>query len=478
MKLYQKISIGLVSLTLMGLSYVSYASQIPINPTLFETYLASPIGINDTSLTLAAATLRDGSTLSGYVCLTVDANSPQTEYMCGIASGTSVINLTRGIDAISGTTTTTALNYVHRRGADVKVTDYPILTILGRIFSGIDTIFQPISYSASVSTSSLQANGQNLATVNYVNGVAFSGAGVVNATAGASGIVQLATPTQAANSTAVCSSGASCALTSSISTSTFNSATAANKVLVTGSNGSIDGNFFANTNFSGTAQIAGIPFLSISKNIYFASTTQSFVTPTGVTYVYAQCVGGGGAGGGTGSGADSVGGGGGGGAYVAELVNLTGISSTLITIGAGGTGVSAGSGNAGGNTTFGSFITANGGLGGSSGNGAATVTVAGGSGGTASYTAIASTSVFSVAGTSGGYGFVAIPTAGNMGKQGDGGGTFWHGSIPGLMLTSGNNFMGTTTQAFGVGGAGSLSVASALNQYGSPGSPGACLITY
>lgn len=341
-------------------------------------------------------------------------------------------------------------------------------------------------YQASTSLAESHAGGSTVVLsdspqlyndiITYVNNATVAGA--VDAAPGVKGIVDVATAAQAAGGVLNGSGNtdAYLALTSNIASST-RTANKAQVVISSSTTGFIDSSYLGGLATT-TAFLNGIPFTSIGKSIFLATTTESFIPPSGVSVVYAQCVGGGGAGGGTGAGADSVGGGGGGGAFVAQAVSLTGLSTVPITIGAGGIGVSAGAGGAGGNTTFGSVITANGGSGGSSGSGAATLTIGGGNGGTASYTATASTSVFSVSGTAGGYGFVTIPTAGVFGKQGDGGGTFWHGSIPGITITSGNNFMGTTTQAFGVGGAGSISVASALTQYGSPGSPGACLVTW
>lgn len=72
-------------------------------------------------------------------------------------------------------------------------------------------------------------------------------------------------------------------------------------------------------------------------------------------------------GGGSGASSNSHGGsGGGGGAYASRLISLSSLSSTVaVTIGTGGVAVSTGAnGNAGGNTTFGSFLTAYGGGGG------------------------------------------------------------------------------------------------------------------
>lgn len=272
-KFLKKLSIAAVlGFAFLG-GYKAFASQIPISPSVFETYLANQMSTTDTTLTLASAMLRDGTALSGYACVTIDSNTPVLEYTCGTVSGNTITNLVRGIDPVTGITTETGLIFSHRRGADVKITDYPTLTILSRILSGVDVFPNPIAYDPSISTSSLTTNQQNLATVNYVNSVAFSGAGIVNATASVSGVVQLATALQQASSTSIGSSGASLVLIAANATSTYNSATAGRQVVVTQPNGKIDSNFLT----------GGAP---TGEEIQYASTTapSGFLEEDGSSY--------------------------------------------------------------------------------------------------------------------------------------------------------------------------------------------------
>lgn len=248
-------------------------STIPVVPSLFDTILASGIGTSDSSLTLSSAALRDGTTLSGYVCFSIDEGTPVAEFTCGTVSGTSVTGLVRGIDPISGTTTVTALKFAHRRGADIKVTDYPVIGILSRILNGNDTLPNVISYGSNVaiSTSSNQLvhsnylnnnyvslpdnqtisgnktfTGSNtftlevtgttptvagsLATKGYVDGVATSGA--ANANTATKGLVQEATGAQIVAGTATGTTGARLF----INPSTLASSTAVIAGLITTSN--------------------------------------------------------------------------------------------------------------------------------------------------------------------------------------------------------------------------------------------------
>ena len=154
MSFLSNIAIGFLALYHIFVPQQNVGSTLPSSiPSVFETYLASQVGTADTSLTLASGSLRDGTSLSGYQCLTIDSNTPTLEYMCGTASGTSVTGLVRGIDAVTGTTSTSALIFTHRRGADVKITDYPILTILTRMANGIDTYPNLIAYATTTATS-------------------------------------------------------------------------------------------------------------------------------------------------------------------------------------------------------------------------------------------------------------------------------------------------------------------------------------
>lgn len=158
--------------------YITFSSTIPESPALFETSIQFPIAIVDTSMTLASNTLIGGQTLNaGYTCFTLDQGQPNTEYVCGIVAGKVVSAMIRGIDPLTGYTSNINLIFSHRRGADVKITDFPILTILRNIFKGTDTIPAPIAYAPSVSP----INNQDLATKGYVLGVVSGGTVTTNA---------------------------------------------------------------------------------------------------------------------------------------------------------------------------------------------------------------------------------------------------------------------------------------------------------
>jgi hypothetical protein len=168
--------------------------------------------------------------------------------------------MVRGIDYLTGTSTVTSLEFSHRRGASVKITDAPFILILGNVINGSDSLYIPIHYDSSVSTSSLASNRQNIASAGLVADTAFAGAGVINSTTAAKGVVQIATQLQGASSTSLGSSGATVVIPASSATSTYNSATAALRVVVTQNNGKIDPNFvtstFVNSSLTGTTTMA------------------------------------------------------------------------------------------------------------------------------------------------------------------------------------------------------------------------------
>jgi hypothetical protein len=122
------------------------------------------------------------------------------------------------------------------------------------------------------------------------------------------------------------------------------------------------------------------------KRTVILNGTTSFTTQAATTSIVARLQAAGAGGGGCPAtvGGDG-GGGGGGGGYAEWVVAVTGSTVYTCSVGAGGTGTSAGEGNNGGNTTLtigGTTCTANGGQGGPEGN--ATTGISGGAGGSIS----------------------------------------------------------------------------------------------
>jgi hypothetical protein len=324
---------------------------LPSGTADFESSLATGISDSATTMTLTSNSIRGGGSLSGYECFTVDEGSAQEEYMCGTVSATSVTGLERGLSPADGVTSTSSLQFAHRRGASVKITDFPLIQRIASQNSGDATFENVLSYATSVGTTTVAANGQNLASVAYANSLSFGGV-AASASTSVSGFVELATGGEAASTTIFGSTGAMLALHTGISTSTAPSS--GSVVVVTGGDGNIDANFLP----------------EISKHAITTYTASSTYTkPSNLQFIEVEMwgAGGGGAKGNAGAGA----GGGGGGSYKKFLIASSSLSATTsIVIGAGGVGSTTDSidGTAGGNTTFGQYI-AYGGGGGSSGSG-------------------------------------------------------------------------------------------------------------
>lgn len=198
-------------------------TTLPSATALFETSLAGRITTSDTSMTLAANSV-GGTTLSGYNCFTIDEGRTDSEFVCGTISGTSVTSLERGISFTNGTTTSASLAHAHRVGANVKITDHPLLARLMAQNNGTDTFPNILSYDHSpdftgASTSAIVSYGLLQQT---------SFAGTVNGNESTKGIYELATGREAASSTLTGSTAARLALSTSNATDTPQNCTASN----------------------------------------------------------------------------------------------------------------------------------------------------------------------------------------------------------------------------------------------------------
>lgn len=122
-------------------------------------------------------------------------------------------------------------------------------------------------------------------------------------------------------------------------------------------------------------------------NIQIFNSSGTYTPTAGTTSIVVEAIGGGAAGGGAPATSSnvSVGGGGGAGAFV--RARFPTVSSQTVTIGAGGVGVTGAAGQPGGVTTFGSLVTAGGGIGGAVAGPATAPTAAGGGAGSSTFSA-------------------------------------------------------------------------------------------
>ena len=187
-----------------GMIYQVYAATLPQGAAVFQTSLLTQIITTDTSMTMVANSLRGGGVLSGYNCFTMDEGSASAEYVCGSVSGTSVTAMTRGIDLQTGTSSVASLKFAHRRGASIKITDFPLIQILRNQINGSETIANLIQYVSGTNCSGASANTA-ICPKAYMDALAVGSAVSANETT--QGFVQGATALQQASSTAVGSTG-------------------------------------------------------------------------------------------------------------------------------------------------------------------------------------------------------------------------------------------------------------------------------
>jgi hypothetical protein len=263
-------------------------AQIPTIVTRFETSLQSSISSSASSMTLVSGTDSAGTILSGFTCFTLDEGSSVAEDVCGTASSTSVTSMTRGISPTTGTSSVASLQFAHRRGASVKITDAPQLPILSRIINGNETLPNVIRYDASISTSTVAANGTNLVDVALLNTIVLQGAPY--ATTSSAGLVQFATGAQLGLGTIQASAGIYLVPSAKFFNYTPQAATT---VPVTLANGKLAQGFIDLTQdflFSGRATTATTTILGVltatNATTTLAATTAKPLVLNGVSYFY------------------------------------------------------------------------------------------------------------------------------------------------------------------------------------------------
>lgn len=146
--------------------------NIPKISALFETSLASSLSAAGSSFTVVSGTDRDGNALSGLYGFIIDEGSADEEFVIGTISSTTVTITYRGIDADAPNTEVAGNKKAHRRGASVKITDYPILGVVRNILNGDETLPNKLSYASHPTFSS----NTELIDKKYADDLAIAGA--------------------------------------------------------------------------------------------------------------------------------------------------------------------------------------------------------------------------------------------------------------------------------------------------------------
>lgn len=165
-----------------GGANTNVGATLPSATAVFETSLASPISSSASSMTLTANSVRGGGTLSGYNCFVIDEGSAQAEFTCGTVTGTTVTSLLRGVSPTTGTTTIASLQFAHRRGSNVKISDFPLIQIIKAQNNGEETFPNKLVYTSAPTF----LNNNEIVDKAYVDSVAF-GSLPVSVTSGGTG---------------------------------------------------------------------------------------------------------------------------------------------------------------------------------------------------------------------------------------------------------------------------------------------------
>lgn len=296
-------------------------------------------------------------------CTTVTQNSNDTATLTGCS---------RGLSPVTPFTASSTLRFSHGGGSQVIFSDPPQLFNEYAAKANDETITGQWTFDEFPITPDSPAASETTA-----------------------GIVEISTGAEAAASTLSGTQGR-LALSTAIASSTWK-ATTGNVVPVTDlSTNKLDNGFLAtSTMFTGKTFTTGTTTFTGNVSITnasstFASSTVKVFTGSGVwakstttlKYIVVQACGGGGGGGGTANANDDAGSGGGGAGCVTKTIPAFALShSAIVTIGGAGAAGTTGVGTAGGDTTFGSFLTASGG---SPGTTAGDTSTFGGAGGAAS----------------------------------------------------------------------------------------------
>ena len=256
-------------------------AALPQGVAVFETSLQSAITNTADTMTLVSNSVRGGSSLSGYNCFTIDEGRADSEFVCGTISGTTVSGMKRGIDPLSGTSTNATLQFAHRRGASVKVTDFPLIQVMRNQLNGSASIENLMVYSTTSQPCEVGSATGTICAKAYIDGVAVAGAS--NADDSTKGIVERATASEATSTTATGGTGAALFVGANLTSGI----PGASKIPVSQSDGKLlsgwldltklfrfDGGIFttASSTFNATTTFSGPALFSKTSNIAFGGT--------------------------------------------------------------------------------------------------------------------------------------------------------------------------------------------------------------
>jgi hypothetical protein len=184
-----------------GQNYVTegkLGATIPTVIALYEDALATKLNNTSTStFTLVRGTDKQSRSLSGTYGFVIDEGTSVEEFFVATCSGTTCTIVTRGIDVVDGETNVSANQYEHRRGAVVKISNFPQLAILSRILNGNETTPGGLTFGTNSISGLGQADGSDLTeAVSYQLLASTTWNGAVDSSTTTKGIVEEATDSE------------------------------------------------------------------------------------------------------------------------------------------------------------------------------------------------------------------------------------------------------------------------------------------
>ncbi len=180
-------------------------ATIPSVVALYEDSLQDKITSSATSATLVRGTDKQSVALSGTYGFIIDEGTSSEEFVLCTAAGTALTSCTRGLSVTNPNATAAALQFSHRRGASVKITNYPQIAVFTRLLNGTDTFPNRLAYSTHPSFAGAAAS-TSFADRAYVDGVSVAGA--ANADTTTKGLVEFASFAEMASGTTFGGTGA------------------------------------------------------------------------------------------------------------------------------------------------------------------------------------------------------------------------------------------------------------------------------
>ena len=130
-------------------------ASIPTVVAVYTDSLASRITSSATTFTLVRGTDKQSRSLSGFYGFVLDEGTTSEEFLTANCVATACTIVARGVDVQDGKSEVSGNKYEHRRGAVIKITNFPQLAILSRILNGLESASSTFMFGEGSTTTTL-----------------------------------------------------------------------------------------------------------------------------------------------------------------------------------------------------------------------------------------------------------------------------------------------------------------------------------